>query len=184
MTDEAIVELFFERSEQAIAALSEKYGGVLMKTAMNVLGDKRDAEECVNDAYMAIWNAIPPNRPDRLLPYAARIVRNKAISRFRGSKAKRRSGYEVCIDELENLLSRDDSPEEYAEGRILTAYIEEFLDGRSELDRMIFVRRFWFMDSCGDIAGYAGMRPGAVRTRLSRIRNDLKAFLNGKGVNA
>ena len=183
MTDETIIELFFERSEQAIAALSEKYGGVFMKIAMNVLGDRRDAEECVNDAYMAVWNAIPPNRPERLLPYAARIVRNRAISRFRETGAKRRGGNEVCIDELENLPASDSTPDDYIDGRILTAYVEEFIDGLNETNRMIFVRRFWFMDSCEEIARLAGMRPGAVRTRLSRIKKELKSFLKGKGVN-
>lgn len=182
MNDEDIVRLFFERSEQAISALSEKYGGIFMKIALNVLGDPRDAEECVNDAYMAVWNAIPPNWPERLLPYVCRIVRNKSVSRFRESGAKGRSGYEVCIDELENLLSGGDTPEEYAEGRMLSAYIGEFLEEESETNRFIFVRRFWFMDSCADIAEAAGMKEGAVRTRLTRIKKGLRAFLKGKGV--
>lgn len=183
LDDEKLIELFFERSEQAIAELSRKYGHIFMKIALNALGDRRDAEECVNDALMAVWNAVPPARPKPLLAYAARIVRNIAVNRWhsRGKKHPA-SGYELCLDELEGLFSDSGSPEEALEGKQLTEMIESFLSEESELNRLIFVRRFWYMDSCEELAAALGMRPGAVRTRLSRIKSKLKTFLKEKGV--
>ena len=183
MSDEEIVGLFFERSEQAIGELSRKYGRVFMRIAMNALGSKSDAEECVNDSLLAVWNAVPPENPDRLLPYAARIVRNIAVNRYksRGFKA-RRLGMETPFGELSEILSSNRSPEDEACGRELAAFIDEFLAGQNEMGRMLFVRRYFFMDAIADIAKDAGMKPGAVRTRLFRIRTELKEFLQGKGV--
>ena len=183
MGDEEIVRLFFERSEQAIGELSRKYGGVFMRIAMNALGSKSDAEECVNDALLAVWNAIPPEKPDRLLPYAARIVRNIAVNRYksRGFKA-RRLGRETPIDELSSILTSGSSPEDEASAKEIAAMIDGFLDEQNETGRMLFVRRYFYMDSCADIAKDADMKPGAVRTRLSRLRAELKDYLTMKGV--
>lgn len=181
MEDERIIELFFERSEQAIAALSEKYGRVCMKVSMNALGSVRDAEECVNDAYLGCWNAIPPARPRPLLAFVCRIVRNISINRY-NSGFFRRGNYSLCLDELAEVIPANGSVEDEAAGHRLSAYIDEFLDGCGESDRFIFVRRYWYMDSCEDIAAAAGLNAGAVRTRLSRMRTKLKAFLARKGV--
>ena len=181
MDDERIVELFFERSEQAIAELSAKYGGVLQRIALNALGRSADAEECVNDAYLALWNAIPPARPKPLLAFAARIVRNKAVDRFR-SRAFRQSGCTECFEELENWLGGGESPEDAIGERELSRLIDEFLRALPELDRMLFVRRYFYMDSCRDLAKTAGLSHGAVRTRLSRIRAGLRAYLTEMGV--
>ena len=183
MDDERIIDLFFERSEQAINALSEKYGRVFMKVSMNALNSARDAEECVNDAYLGVWNAIPPARPNPLLAYVCRIVRNISINRY-NSRFYRQGGsnYSVCLDELAEILPADGSVEDEAAEHRLSAYIDEFLNGCGELDRMIFVRRYWYMDSSEDIAAATGMKAGAVRTRLSRTRAELKSFLIKKGV--
>ena len=183
MEDEIIVRLFLERSEQAVAELSRKYGTAMMKLALNVLGDRRDAEECVNDACMAVWNAIPPAKPDSLRAFTLRIVRNLAVSRWRGRGFRhRRTGCEVCLEELEGILSDRGTPEDAVNEKQLTAFIEEFLDDQSEVNRIIFVRRFWYMEAYDEIARAVGLRAGAVRTRLSRLRKELKTFLIGKGV--
>ena len=183
LEDESIIALFFERSDQAITELSNKYGRLFMKIAMNALGSRADAEECVNDAYLGIWNAIPPAKPKPLSAFACRIVRNKAVDRYY-SKGFRHSqnGLEECIDELEGFLTAEGSVEEGADERLLSGYIDEFLSTRNEIDRMIFVRRFWYMDACRDIAKASGLSQGAVRTRLSRIKADLKKFLTEKGI--
>lgn len=183
MEDERIIDLFFERSEQAIKELSDKYGRVLMKVAMNALGSVQDAEECVNDAYLGVWNAIPPARPKPLLAFVCRIARNISINRYYSKGFKHiRTGCEECIDELENLLGSSDSVENEVEERILSGYIDEFLQSRNEIDRMIFVRRFFYMDTCADIAKASHLSSGAVRTRLSRMKADLKKYLVKKGV--
>lgn len=181
MDDERIIELLFERSEQAIAALSEKYGRALMKVAMNALGSARDAEECVNDAYLGCWNAIPPARPKPLLTYVCRIVRNISINRYK-SRLFRRGNCELCLDELAEIVPAKGSVEDEAAERRLSGLIDEFLDGASGLDRFIFVRRYWYMDSFEDIAREAGLKAGACRTRLSRTRAALRAFLKERGV--
>ena len=183
MEDERIIDLFFERSEQAITELSNKYGKVFMKVAMNALGSAPDAEECVNDAYLGLWNAIPPAKPNPLLPFACRIVRNKSIDRY-NSKGFRHSqnGYEECLEELEAVLETKESVEDEVDGKLLSGYIDEFLSTRNEIDRMIFVRRFFYMDSCKEIANASGLSYNAVRTRLSRIKADLKPFLKEKEV--
>lgn len=183
LDDEKIIGLFFERSEQAITELSKKYGGVFLNVAMNVLGSRPDADECVNDAYLGLWNAIPPARPDPLLAFACRIVRNKALDRFRSKGFRsRRTGCEECIDELENYLSAGDNAEDGIDEKLLSDSIDSFLDLRNEIDRMIFVRRFFYLDTCRDIAKASGLSSGAVRTRLSRIRADLKAYLTERGI--
>ncbi len=182
MDDERIIELFFERSEQAISALSEKYGRLLMKVSMNALGTRRDAEECVNDAYLGCWNAIPPARPKPLVSFVCRIVRNISINRA-ASKGFRqwKSNYEGCLEELEYLIPGGNDVEQSMDEKQLSACIDEFLHKQNEISRMIFVRRFYFMDSCEDIAEASGLSSGAVRTRLSRVKADLKTFLERKG---
>ena len=183
LDDEMIVALFFERSEQAIAELSKKYGAVFLSVAMNILGSRSDADDCVNDAYLGLWNAIPPARPDPLLAFACRIVRNKALDRFRSKGFRsRRTGCEECIDELENYLSSDPGVDDGIDEKLLSDSIDGFLDQRNELDRMIFVRRFFYLDTCRDIAKASGLSCGAIRTRLSRIRADLKAYLTERGI--
>lgn len=182
MDDKRIIELFFARSEEAISRLSEKYGGMLFKLAMNVLCDRRDAEECVNDAYLGVWNAIPPARPDPLSSFVSRIVRNVSISRLRRNSAeKRNSGYLVCIEELENGLCSGKDPGEDMDEALLASYIDEFLDKQDETNAALFVRRFWYMESYEELSKKSGLRQGAVRTRISRMKADLRVFLSEKG---
>lgn len=183
MDDSEIIDLFFERSEKAIVELSSKYGSIFMKVSMNVLNNRQDAEECVNDSYLGVWNAIPPEKPNPLLAFVCRIVRNISINRYKKNNTQtRKSNYNLCLDELENYVSAQNTVEdEYAESE-LTEYIEKFLDSLSKINRMVFVRRFWYMDSYEDIANASGLKEGAIRTRLSRIKSALKKYLEKKGV--
>ena len=183
MEDEKIIELFFDRSEYAIAELSNKYGAVCRTVAMNVLNDPRDAEECINDAYLGVWNAIPPQRPDPLPASVLRIVRNIAINRYKHNSVRKPKGnYDLCVEELENCIPSRETVEDALDVSVLSGYIDEFLDSLEPVNRMIFVRRFWYMDAYEDIAKASGLKEGAVRTRLSRIKTELKKALRKRGV--
>jgi RNA polymerase sigma-70 factor (ECF subfamily) len=183
MDDSKIIDLFFERSEIAIIELSNKYGSICMKVSMNVLNNQEDAEECVNDSYLGVWNAIPPHKPNPLLAFVCRIVRNISINLYKKNHAQRRKGnYDLCIEELENCIPSTNCIEDDLAESELSSYIDEFLDSQATINRMIFVRSFWYMDSYEDIAKASGMREGAVRTRISRTKTELKLFLEKKGV--
>lgn len=183
MEDNQIIDLFFERSEKAITELSIKYNSVCMKTAMNITGNYEDSEECVNDAYLGVWESVPPQRPNPLLAFLLRIVKNISINRYKYIHAQKRGGnYQECIDEFEWALSTNETPEDKYIASEVAKYIDEFIDTMNRRNRLIFVRRYWYMDSYSDIAGMTGMRENAIRTRLSRQREQLKQFLIRKGV--
>lgn len=183
MDDREIIALFFQRSENAIAALSAKYNSISMNTAYNILGNYEDAEECVNDSYLGVWNAVPPKSPDPLLAFLLKIVRNISINRCTyNSRQKRNSQYYECIDELDYCLASTENVEAELEAAELTKSIEDFLDTLNKMNRLIFIRRYWYVDSYASIAKLTGMRENAIRTRLSRIRSELKKFLRERGV--
>ena len=182
MDDSKIIELFYERSEQAIVELSKKYGDTCHQIAFNILKNHSDAEECVNDAYLGAWNSIPPQNPKPLLSYICKIVRNISVKRYRQNTAKKRNSYyDVALDELENCLPI--SEETYAiSASELSKLLDDFLDGLDKTNRIMFVRRYWFSDSVSDIASMLGMNEHAVVARLSRTREKLRKYLVKKGV--
>ena len=183
MEDNVIIDLFFARSEKAIVELSNKYGAICMKVSVNIVNNLQDAEECVNDSYLGVWNAIPPQRPNPLLSFVCRIVRNISINRYkRNSREKRKGNYDLCLEELIDCIPSHGTVDDAYACEELSASIDILLDSLSKTNRMIFVRRFWYMDSYADIARVSGLRENAVRTRLSRVKADLKKFLEKQGV--
>lgn len=183
MDDSKIIELFFERSEQAIAGLSEKYGSVCERIAVNILNNRLDAEECVNDAYLGAWNTIPPQRPDPLLSYVCKIVRNLAIKRYHSNTAaKRNSTYDVSLDELENCFSSSDQAEEEFDAKESARIIDRFLETLDKENRVMFVRRYWFSDSISDLAELFDRSEHNISVRLYRTREKLKKYLIKEGV--
>lgn len=183
MDDKAIIDLFFERSEQAIRELDTKYGKTCHKVSYNILNNQQDAEECVNDAYLGTWNAIPPQRPNPLLTFLCRIVRNLSIMRYHANTAtKRNSAYDIALEELENCLSSGITVEDEVEGKLLVQTIEDFLDTLSRDSRVIFMRRYWFSDSYAEIAKQVGISEKTVSVRLTRIRNQLRERLTKEGM--
>ena len=183
MNDEKIIELFFERSEQAIKELDGKYGKVFHSISNRILSDHQDAEECVNDAYLAAWNAIPPARPNPLLAFVCKIVRNISLKRYeKNTAAKRNSRYDVAMEELEDCLTSPTTIEEEISERELTEIIESFLDSLSKENRVIFMRRYWFSDTYADIAKQVGLTEKNVSVRLTRIRHDLRKYLSEREV--
>ncbi|MBR6536192.1 MAG: sigma-70 family RNA polymerase sigma factor [Lachnospiraceae bacterium] len=182
MLDEEIIELFFTRSEDAIKELKAKYGKICLQTSYNILDNYFDAEECVNDSYLGAWNAIPPTRPDPLLTYILKIVRNVSLTRYQKNHAqKRNSSYDVAVEELEEFLVSPDSVEGKMELKELTGTIETFLDSLNELNRVIFVRRYWYYDNYMQIAKKVGLSEKNVSVRLTRLRKQLKDYLEERG---
>lgn len=178
LDDKSIIELFFGRSEKALEELDSKYGKLCHKLSHNILNNRQDAEECVNDAYLSVWNAIPPTKPDPLRAYLCKVVRNLSLkSYYKKTAEKRNSAYDIAMQELEDCLSAPDTVETELETKELKRMIESFLDTLSEENRMVFLRRYWFSDSYAEIAERVDISQKSVSMRLVRIRNQLKQYL-------
>ena len=176
--DEKIIALFFERSEQGIRELDNKYGEILHSLSYNIVNNRQDAEECVNDAYLGAWNAIPPARPNPLLTYICKIVRNISLKiYYRKEAAKRSSHYTIAMEEIEACIADPKTVEAGIEAREFARIIESFLDTLTTENRVIFMRRYWFSDSCKDIAEFVGLSEKNVSVRLTRIRQKMKDYL-------
>ena len=176
--DEKIIELFFERSEQAIRELDIKYGKICHNLSYNIVNSRQDAEECVNDAYLGAWNAIPPVRPNPLLSYIVKIVRNISLKIYwRKEAAKRNSHYTIALEEIETYIADTHTVEAEIEAKELAHIIESFLDTLTTENRVIFMRRYWFSDSYKDIAEVVGLSEKNVSVRLTRIREKMKQYL-------
>ena len=164
MEDKKILELLWNRVEAALDALAKKFGRRLLYTAMNILGNPEDAEEAVNDTYIALWNTIPPEKPDPLAGYVHRTGRNVALNKRRHLAAqKRNSQYDVSLEMMD--------------ARELGQAIDRFLDAVSRENRVLFLRRYWFGDSVKELAHALGMSENTVSVRLSRLRAQLKTYL-------
>ena len=184
MEDNRIIELFFERSENAISQLSDKYGKLCRKIAHNILGDHSDADECLNDTLLGVWNSIPPNHPDSLISYVCKVARNCALKRYEYNTAqKRNSHYYAAFEELDECISSPSGVEEEIDARQLTEDLDRFLAGLKKADRVIFVRRYYFSDSYEDIAARTGLSEKNVSVRLTRIRTKLKSYLKERDYN-
>lgn len=178
MDDSKIIDLFNERSERAISAVSRKYGRLSLKIAENILKSREDAEECVNDAYLVLWNKIPPENPSPLGTYLFKVVRNISLKRYHKNAAqKRNSFYDEALEELENVLFKDESAENELIAKDIAEAVNRFLGNLPENDRILFVRRYFYSDSLKEIASLSGLDPHYVSVRLSRIREKLKARL-------
>ncbi len=183
MTDTEIIDLFFERSEQAITELAKKHGAAVGRIAYNILGNRQDAEECVNDTWLGTWNAIPPHRPEPLKSFVCRIARNLATKRYHANTAEKRcSQYDVALDELAECIPDSGGVEDACGARELAAAIDAFLDTLDTADRFVFMRRYWYADSLEDIVKASGLSYGTVSVRLHRVRKKLKKQLIKEGL--
>ena len=182
MEDQRIIDLYWNRDEDAILHTQRKYDGLCQTIARNILGNFQDAEECVNDAYLKVWNSIPPQRPQSLLGYLSRIVRNISLDRYRHNHAEKRSrGADVMLSELEECLS-DDSVVAFSDNGGITEAINCFLKTLDQENRILFVRRYYYMDSNEVLAKTFMISENTVRQRLYRMREKLKAFLKKEGI--
>lgn len=176
--DEKIIEMFFERSEQGIRELDIKYGTVCHNLSYHIVGSRQNAEECVNDAYLGVWNTIPPARPNPLLSYVLKIVRNISIKIYWRKEAAKRSGhYTIALEEIEGYIADQKTVEDEIEARELARIIEAFLDTLTAKERVIFMRRYAYADTYADIAKCVGISEKNVSVRLTLIRQKMKQFL-------
>ena len=185
MEDVGIVRLFLGRDEGALREAGEKYGRMMGRLARNVVGNESDAEECVSDALLAAWNSIPPHEPEKLGPYLARLTRNVSLKRFRRNTAAKRGGGVALLSlgELEECIPGGDGiAEDLAEEGEAARVINEFLSGESRTKRVIFVRRYWHMDTVPDIAAMTGYSEGKIKMILMRMRKKLREKLEKEGI--
>ncbi len=181
--DSKIIDLFFARDEQAIVELSEKYGAVCKIISKNILKNELDAEECVSDTYLALWNRIPPERPEPLRAYVIRIIRNISIAKYHANTSlKRNSYYDTALDELEECISDCCTIEDEIDADRLAMYLNNFIESLDKESRIMFMCRYWCSDSVSDIARMFGIRSHTVSVRLFRIREKLKEYLSKEGV--
>lgn len=177
-----ITELFFKRSEKAISECQIKYGKLAFSVSYNILHSCEDAEECVNDAMLGLWNSIPPERPRSLVSYLCSLVRNISLNRYDYNHAsKRNQGMNEILEELEGVLASPDWEDELHEGEITDA-INAFLEEQKEKDRVIFVRRYYYSDAISDISLAMGDSEGAIAMRLQRLRAKLRKKLEKEGI--
>ena len=179
MEDGQILDLYWARSESAIAETAAKYGGYCYTIAIHILTNNEDAEESVNDTYLAAWNAIPPRRPKLLAPFLGRITRNLAIDRLRTRNRDKRGGGEaaLALEELEEVVGGSESPESAALQKELADSINRFLDQLPRTERRVFLLRYWYVEPIADIAEKTGFSPSKVTSMLHRIRGNLKKQL-------
>lgn len=184
MTDRELIELYFVRSEQAISETAKQYGSLCYTISYNILYSKEDAEECVNDTYLSAWNHIPPTKPSILSVYLSTITRNLSIDRWREKYAGKRGKGQVAVaaEELEYCLTKGDSPETVYLQKELSECLNAFLGSLPQTERKVFVSRYWYLDSIGDIAEHFGFTVPKVKNMLMRTRRKLKKHLAQKGV--
>lgn len=175
MEDGEIIELYFTRSENAVAETKSKYGGLIRTVAMNILGSRPDAEECENDTYMSAWNAIPPRRPFSLAAFLAGIARNQALKKYRFINAgKRDPRVTVPLDELGDCVSGSEGV--YSDGALQKA-INDFLGSLNPESRRVFMLRYWYFASIREITLKCGISKSKAESMLFRTRNKLRDFL-------
>lgn len=181
MEDAELIALYLARDEQAIRETEQKYGKLCFRLAHNVLGNNEDAEECVNDAYLGVWNRIPPTRPADFTAFLCKIVRNLSLKKLDFNLAEKRNReLTVSLSELEALLPDGCAPEWECEdlGRLLS----DFLRQETEDARRVFLRRYYFFDSVGEIARRYSFSESKVKSMLFHTRNRLRRYLRKEGI--
>lgn len=183
MEDSNIIALYWERDESAIAETALKYGNYCGRIAENILHNKQDAEECVNTAYFKAWERIPPEKPNILSAFLAKLTRNTALDTYRRLHSEKRGSGQVPLiyDELEDCVSGGSSPAEETERREMVAAINKFLSGLPKKNRVIFVSRYCCCESISELAMRFGMSENNLSVNLSRTRKKLREYLEKEG---
>ena len=172
-----ILALYFARDEHAIAETDRVYGKFCMGISEGILGNRSDAEECVSDTYLKVWNTVPPKEPPSLKQYLAKIVRNLSIDRYRQNRAARKHmDFEIALHELSECLPA----EEESQGEVI-ALMETFLRGEDSLSCKLFMGRYWHACSVKELSKHYGLTPNAVTKRLTRTREKLRGYLTERG---
>ena len=183
LPDEKIIELYWNRDEKAIQETDKKYRGYLYSIAYNIVNDRLDTEECVNDTYLGTWERIPPARPNVFHVFLARIIRNIAVSKFRKNTAQKRipSEMQVSLDELDECIAASPSAEEDYYVEKVASILNDYLRSLSRRRELIFVCRYYYADKIVNIANMLGISENTVYRELSIIRQGLKEALEKEG---
>ena len=184
MNDDQIIQLYFDRSEQAIKETDIKYGGYCYSIAYNILANPEDSEESVNDTYLSAWNSIPPKKPNPLAPFLGKIVRHISIDMWRKNGALKRGGGQVplVLEELQKCVASGENLEERYEQKELVRQVRRFVAGLSDTERRVFVCRYWYLDSTAEIAKRFGFSQNRVSSMLYRTRGKLEKYLTREGI--
>ncbi len=183
MEDRQIIKLYWDRAEEAIRETDVKYGRLCQYIAQNILANPEDSEECVNDTWLGLWNAIPPQRPSRFPAFVGRITRNLALKRFDYLTAAKRSPEAGCsLEELGDCVSGRTGVEDELENRRIEEAIDAFLRSLDEEKRTLFIRRYWYFDSIENICRRTGHSQSKVKSILSRTRHKLRDYLEREGI--
>lgn len=184
MEDNEIIELYFNRSEDAISRTAGKYGSYCHTIAYNILQNTQDSEECVNDTWWKAWDAIPPCRPRHLAAFLGRITRNLSLDRYRQDTAQKRGGGELAIalEELGECIAAPGNLEHHGESMVITDALNCFLEALSPENRRIFLRRYWYLSSIRQIARDYDLTESKVKMSLFRSREQLKQILEKEGI--
>ncbi len=182
MDDSTIIEMYWQRNQCAIDETNKKYGGYCFAVANNILGNKEDSDECVNDTWLRAWNVIPPKRPDIFRAFLAKITRNLSFDRYRRINAAKRGGETgVILNELSECVSGGNTTDEAVDIKILGESINSFLHTLSDRDRGIFIRRYFFAEGVADIAVKYSITANNASAVLSRTRAGLRKHLEKEG---
>ena len=178
LTDEALIGLYFARNEEAVSATQEEYGPYCRAIALGILGSEEDAEECLADVWLRVWNAVPPQRPDCFKGWLAAVTRNQAVTMYR-ARSRRPAQAEEAALELAQALTH--GPEEDFDAKELGGAISAFLAGQPEKNRGVFLRRYWYGDTVEAAARWAGWSVSKTKSVLFRMRNRLRVYLEKEG---
>ncbi len=183
MEDQAIIRLYFARSEAAIAETAAKYGRYCYRIAYNILTSREDSEESVNDTYLAAWGVMPPNRPSVLATFLGKLTRNISLDKWKHRTAQKRDGGQVplALEELAECLGGGCDPAREAERTELNRALIRFLDTLPQSERQVFLCRYWYLDSVPGIAGRYSFSQAKVTSMLHRTRGKLRRFLEQEG---
>ncbi len=183
MSDDNIVELYWQREEKAIEYTDAKYGRYLYTIAYNIVHNRPDCEECLNDTYLGTWNCIPPTRPKSFQAFISKIMRNVAVNKFRRNNADKRipSSMTVSLEEMDDCVAYSPSVDEEYAIKELTRILNKYLSGLPERDATIFISRYYYSDSLEELAEMLGVSERTVSRMLAKLRQDLKQLLDEEG---
>ena len=176
MNDSTIIDLLFERSEQGLALLTDKYKGLAVKLLSEILTDRSDVEECFNDLLLTVWNSIPPNRPQSMTAYLCTLTRRIGINRYKYNHRGKRDTYQLLLSELDEAIP-DPTSEEATQNERVVEVLNRFVGSLDPEGRVLFIRRYVYFESVTDLAARFGMTENAVSSRLSRIKKRLRKVL-------
>lgn len=181
MEDQKIIDLYTNREERAIHETDKKYGRLCTSISMGILNDIRDSEECVSDTWLTLWNQIPPKKPNPFKAYICRIIKTIIKTAMNIIMQKEKQQYDLSLEELEECISKEQNVENQIELRELKWIVAKFIEKLPKEKRILFLRRYWFLQSVSEMARDYEITPKNMSVKLLRIRKELKEYLKEEG---